>query len=133
MRIVHVRSALDLAAAYWTKESPFAGILSAVGEVLAGRQSFCPAVQQHLVVTPRGLRYDPPPHRSSLALLTARELQVLGLLAQGLTLKQCAQHLGLAGNTVENHKTRAMKKLGIHKVTDLVRLALQEGLASPTL
>lgn len=67
---------------------------------------------------------------SRLARLTPRETEVMRLIAMGKTVKDCATILQLAQSTVDNHKTRLMKKLDIHKACDLTRLAIREGLIS---
>mgnify|MGYP001553824621 CR=1 FL=1 len=63
-----------------------------------------------------------------IARLSPRETQVLTMLAAGLSVQQCADRLALSPSTVDNHKTRMMKKLDIHKTPDLVRLARSEGI-----
>jgi len=67
------------------------------------------------------------------ASLTARERQVVQLLAEGQTTKQVAADLRLSPKTVDWHKGRIMKKLGIESVAGLVRFAISEGLASDVL
>jgi FixJ family two-component response regulator len=59
-----------------------------------------------------------------LALLTARERQVLEHAAKGLHAKEIAAALGISPRTVEVHKTRVMAKLGVRNVAELVRFAL---------
>jgi FixJ family two-component response regulator len=58
----------------------------------------------------------------SLARLTEREQMVCQLVAQGLLNKQVAGSLGTTENTVKVHRTRAMEKLGVSSLPDLVRL-----------
>jgi len=60
--------------------------------------------------------------------LTAREREVLTLIAEGLTGKAIAEHLGLSPNTVERHRTNIMNKLGLHNRAELVRFAIRERL-----
>ncbi len=59
-----------------------------------------------------------------LALLTAREREVLAHAARGLHAKEIAAALGISPRTVEVHKTRIMAKLGVRNVAELVRFAL---------
>lgn len=59
-----------------------------------------------------------------LALLTAREREVLEQAAQGLHAKEIGAALGISSRTVEVHKTRIMAKLGARNVAELVRFAL---------
>ena len=63
------------------------------------------------------------------AMLTRREQQVLELIASGASVRECAQTLHIAESTVDNHKSRLMKKLGVRKSIGLVRYAYQNGLA----
>jgi DNA-binding NarL/FixJ family response regulator len=60
--------------------------------------------------------------------LTRREREVLTLVARGASTKQIATDLLVSHKTVEVHRQRIMDKLGLHKVADLVRYALREGL-----
>jgi DNA-binding NarL/FixJ family response regulator len=60
--------------------------------------------------------------------LTLRELEVLTLVAEGRSTKEIAAQLCLSQKTVEVHRRRIMHKLELHKVADLVRYAIREGL-----
>jgi DNA-binding CsgD family transcriptional regulator len=59
-------------------------------------------------------------------LLTAREHEVLRLLAEGNSAKKLALLLGLSSKTVEAHKFNLMRKLDVHNTAQLIRIALQE-------
>lgn len=63
------------------------------------------------------------------AALTAREAQVLRLLAAGETNKAVARLLGLSPRTVETHRAHIMTKLGVRSLSQVVRLALETGFA----
>ena len=129
VRTRNIRRALALGIrGYWTKHATFDQIAQAARHLAAGSRSFCPEVDQYLYRTRRGLRYHPAHTGSPLQTLTQRETELLTLLAQGLTLKQCSQQMGISVNTVDNHKTRLMRKLGVHKSVELARLAVREGL-----
>jgi DNA-binding NarL/FixJ family response regulator len=65
---------------------------------------------------------------SSLA-LSEREAEVLQLIAEGLAGKEIADRLALTLNTVNVHRRNIMQKLGMHKETELVRYAINEGRA----
>ena len=60
--------------------------------------------------------------------LTAREREVLQLVAESRTTKDIARELGIGIKTVESHRTRIMAKLGIHEMAGLVRYAIRRGL-----
>jgi DNA-binding NarL/FixJ family response regulator len=66
-----------------------------------------------------------------LEALTLREREILGHIAQGKTNSQIATLLCLSVNTIVWHRGNLMSKLGIHKATDLVRYALENGLIEP--
>lgn len=63
-----------------------------------------------------------------LAPLTERELQVLRLVATGRSNKEMASELGISRRTVETHRENLMRKLDIHSIAGLTRLALEQGL-----
>lgn len=68
----------------------------------------------------------PPPHAASP--LTAREREVVRLIAQGHKLSEVARILSRSIPTVRAHKASAMRKLGVHSTADLIREALRLGL-----
>jgi DNA-binding NarL/FixJ family response regulator len=59
--------------------------------------------------------------------LTAREREVLQLLAEGKTNKEVGHLLGISVKTAETHRARVMRKLSIDSVADLVRYAIRNG------
>ena len=60
--------------------------------------------------------------------LTEREVEVLRLVAKGLTAKQVADRLVLSHRTVENHVQSTLRKLQLHNRAQLVRYAIEQGL-----
>ena len=64
--------------------------------------------------------------------LTARQREVVVLLAAGRTMKEVAATLGLSPRTVETHKYQIMETLGLKTTADLIRYAMDHGLAEPT-
>lgn len=69
--------------------------------------------------------------REHLEKLSPRQLQVLRLVAKGLTTPAIAEQLHLSGKTVETHRGEVMKRLGIHDLARLVRYAVRVGLVAP--
>ena len=63
--------------------------------------------------------------------LTPREIQVLRLIAEGLSTKEIAHRLKITFKTAVSHRTHLLQKLGIHESATLVRLAIRAGLVSP--
>jgi len=53
------------------------------------------------------------------------------LIAEGLSSKEIAAHLGVSHKTIESHRASVMEKLDIHKASALVRYAIREGLVAP--
>jgi two-component system response regulator NreC len=72
---------------------------------------------------------DPRRIRTVSQKLTAREREVCRYLAQGYTVPEIASILGISRKTVDVHKTRLMRKLGVHNRADLVTHAMKNKLA----
>jgi two-component system response regulator NreC len=60
--------------------------------------------------------------------LSAREQEVLGLVAEGLNNPQIGDKLGISPKTVARHRERVMRKLNLHSSTELVKFAIRNGL-----
>lgn len=113
---------------YLLKDEAEPGMLrTAVRAVHAGDSYFSSTAA---AVLARALR--PSPETASetdvLAELTEREREVLRHIASGRTNKEMAKALGISRRTVETHRENLMRKLGIHSVAGLTRLALEQGL-----
>jgi len=67
---------------------------------------------------------------SSRKALSKREHEVLCLLVEGLANKEIADRFKLSVRTVEKHRQRIMKKLGVHKATELVKFAITRGVVN---
>ena len=63
--------------------------------------------------------------------LTARELEVLQLICDGLSNRAIAVKLNLSANTIAVHRANIMNALGVHKTAELVVYAIQNGLVNP--
>ena len=66
--------------------------------------------------------------RSPFTILSAREREVLQLLAEGLRTKEISHKLGLSIKTIETHRKKIMEKIGIQTIAGLTRYAVKEGL-----
>ncbi|MDX1775966.1 MAG: response regulator transcription factor [Desulfobulbales bacterium] len=62
--------------------------------------------------------------------LSAREREVLQLIAEGWSTKQIASHLYVSIKTIETHRRQIMRKLDLHNIADLTKYAIREGLTS---
>jgi DNA-binding NarL/FixJ family response regulator len=63
--------------------------------------------------------------------LTARQREVLALVAEGASTKEIAKRLAISVKTVETHRAQIMERLGIHHLAGLVRYAVRTGLVAP--
>jgi DNA-binding NarL/FixJ family response regulator len=113
---------------YYTRDVPFEEIANGIESLLRGEPAFGPYVLERIQQTSRGWVLRKDSASTSIAALTPREMEVFKLVALGHSIKHCAEVLALAPSTVDNHKARLMKKLGVHKSHDLTRLAIREGL-----
>ncbi len=60
--------------------------------------------------------------------MTAREQEIMVLLAEGLSTNQVAEKLFISSKTVENHRSNIMRKLELHSIIELTRYAAKLGL-----
>jgi DNA-binding CsgD family transcriptional regulator len=67
----------------------------------------------------------------SLEQLTLREHEIFQLLAEGRSSKGVSALLGISAKAAERHRTRLMKKLGVHSVAELVRFAVRHKIIEP--
>lgn len=102
-------------------------LLAGIRAVMAGETYLSPAVARRFV---RQVRRDRSRVRQTDR-LSAREREVLGLLAAGDTSKGVAQALGLRTKTVENHRASILGKLGAANIAAAIRVAYEEGLLQP--
>ena len=122
----YVRRALKAGAAgYVVKRSAAKEVVDAIRAVHAGQRYLSPRVADVVLDDYTGEERDDP-----LARLSAREREVLQLLAEGHTGAQIAQRLSLSQKTVETYRARLVEKLGIRDVAGLVRFAIQRGIVS---
>lgn len=84
-------------------------------------------VTQHLVALATGVK-PPTPETHDEHPLSERELEVVGLIARGMTNKQIATELVIAEKTARNHVSRILEKLGLTRRTQAAAWAMKEGL-----
>jgi len=121
---MHMEPALAVAAlragarGYILKNSAGEDLRNAAQQVMMGATDVTPAL---------GARYISG-QMADMRNLTAKQLQVLRLVGEGLRSKQIALQLGLSVRTVEAHKYTMMQVLGVHSTLELVRRAEDLGL-----
>ena len=114
------------ARGYLTKDASAEEIEQAIRAVAAGRTHLDPAVQQRLVTA--ALDSRPGAHELPDE-LTAREAEVLGLIAAGLSNAEIAAALVVSGATVKTHVNHIFQKTGARDRAQAVRYAYEHGLA----
>lgn len=118
-----VRALENGASGYLIKEAAADQLAEAVRTVARGDLYLGPGV-------PRGVlaRLTGGPGADPYNQLTARERQVLQLIAEGKTNRECAKILKLSVKTVDTHRAHLMRKLDIHDQTSLVKYAIRRGI-----
>lgn len=123
-----VRKALQCGAVgYLLKDSAPDELQAAIDAIARNESYLSPTLAQGMLHDIRTNAADAKP----LASLTARQTEVLALVAQGLSNKEVARQLSLSVKTVDTHRTNLMSQLDIHDVTGLVRYAIRTGLVTP--
>ncbi len=128
----YVFEALRLGAGgFLVKHTQPADLVRAVREVAAGEALLSPSVTRRLIqeFASRPVRPDLTP--PAMDVLTERELEVVALVAQGLTNDEIAAELVLSPATARTHVSRAMVKLRARDRAQLVVFAYQSGLVRP--
>lgn len=111
------------ASGYLTKSSAPEELLTAVYKVSRGERYISSTLAEKLAenLFSDG---DKPPH----LFLSAREMEVLELLAAGKTVNQVAKELSLSSKTISTYRTRLLQKLNLKTTADLIRYSIMEGL-----
>jgi len=119
----YIREALEVGVkGYVVKNQVASDLVHAIQQVSRGQFYLSPGVSRAVVEAYR-LKSDSP-----VDPLTARERQVLQLIAEGKSTKDAASLLGISVKTAESHRMRLMQKLDIHETATLVRYAVRHGL-----
>ena len=109
---------------YVLKSQSVVELLQALNDVAAGGFYLSPGVSGVVVDAVRSQLTTPFDD-----LLSVRERQVLKLIAEGYSTKECATILGVSAKTADSHRTRLMRKLDIHGTAGLVRYAVRHHFA----
>ncbi len=118
------------AKGYLLKSDAARDLLTAIESLSEGRTFFTAKVSQTLLEN--FLNGNTPKRPDERSRLTAREQEVVRLLADGKTNKEVAGLLHISVRTVETHRSNIMEKLDIHSVTDLILYAIRAGLKDPS-
>ena len=100
-------------------------VISAIDDVLNGKFFLCSSISNYVFEGFLGKAAGKKnPH-----ILTAKEKEILQLVAEGYSSRRIADEFGLSLNTVHVHRNNIMHKLNIHKQAELIRYAIKEGIA----
>jgi two-component system response regulator NreC len=124
-----LRSLKAGARAYLLKDSAEADLIAAIQAITEGRSFFSPGVRA-LLKEDYIYRLQKFGADDTYELLTAREREVLQLVAEGRSNKEVASLLGLSLYTVETHRTHILQKLNLHSVPELILYAVRKGIIS---
>jgi DNA-binding NarL/FixJ family response regulator len=103
-----------------TKGRSVGDLVRAVRAAAAGETVITPALLERVIA--------PPADDAGSGLLTARQIEILRLAAEGLATDEIAARLGLSLHTVRNHLQSCIRKLGVHSKTQAVSAAIRKGI-----
>ncbi len=109
------------------KTASLADLKRGIKIVAEGGSYFGPVIAEML----RDAVLHPSKQGAITDILTAREREVLQLIAESHSTKEVAAKLGVSVKTADNHRTNLMRKLDLHDVASLTRYAIQIGLVEP--
>jgi two-component system, NarL family, response regulator NreC len=113
------------ASGYIIKDAPASQLLYAIEVLLKGEKYLSPVVLKKVVA---GYMKNSQRPQTSYDRLSAREREILKLLAEGLSVKEIATRLSLSVKTVDVHKYNLMKKIDVHDRAELIKYAIQKKL-----
>jgi DNA-binding NarL/FixJ family response regulator len=116
------------ATGYLVKSASRDELTAAVERVAAGDPVFTAGLAGLLLGEFRRIDAEPGGGGADRPHLTARETEVLRLVAKGLSYKQIAERLVLSHRTVQNHVQNILQKLQLHNRVELTRYAIEQGL-----
>lgn len=109
---------------YLNKENAADDLLPALRKIVAGQVYLGAEASSYLLEKAS----QKPQDRGQESILSERELDVLRLVAEGKTAKETADALFISPRTVENYKNNILKKLGLHRTSDLIKYAIKNKL-----
>ncbi len=113
---------------YLTKETVKDELVKAIRIIHEGGEFYGQNITQSIIRAHKIQKDLSDPLRNPLLSLSVRELEVLALIAQGLTTRQIAEKLFLSERTVSNHRSRMLQKCEVNNTVELVRLYLNHQL-----
>lgn len=114
------------ARGYLLKDSAFDEVLTAIRDCSSGKIYLSSRIADIVINDYINLARNAD--SSAFAILSAREREVLQLLAEGKSTKEIASQLKVSAKTIESHRKQVMDKLNLHSVAELTKYAIREGL-----
>ncbi len=108
---------------YVVKDGGIDELRGAIDALRAGREYYSPGIRQALTRSPQ--RTD------GTVKLTAREAELLPLLARGMTLREAAKQMTISYKTADSYRSSLLRKLGIHDRVELARYAIRARIIDP--
>jgi DNA-binding NarL/FixJ family response regulator len=119
------------ASGFLLKDAPPEALFEAVRIVAAGDALLAPSVTRRLIAEFARLRPPQRTHTRDLDALTPREVEILSLVAAGLSNQEIAGRLVLSHETVKTHVSHVLRKLGLRDRAQAVVAAYETGLVTP--
>lgn len=113
---------------YLLKDCAFEELTRAIYAVYKNQSYLSPSIA-HTVIKDY-VQQQSTDETTASAILTAKEREVLQLIAEGHTTKQIASSLHVSVKTIETHRKKIMEKLNIHSIAELTKFAIRQGLTS---
>ncbi len=117
-------------AGYLIKDAAVDELRNALDTLAMGRTYLSPVISETMLHGFLRTGKSPAEAGAELDKLTARQREILQLIAEGHGTRDIATRLGLSVKTVESHRSQIMDRLDIHDVPSLVRFAVRTGLVS---
>jgi DNA-binding NarL/FixJ family response regulator len=125
--VAYAQSAMAVGAmGYVLKHAAASELVAAIREAVQGRTFITPLIAGELLQSYR----QTSPSNNSEPQLTARQREVVKLVAEGCSAKQVASSLGISVRTAEAHKANALEALGFTSTAELVQYAIRYGIIS---
>ena len=114
------------ARGYLLKDSATEEVMRAIHKVMRGLFYLSLKINEQVIA--EFVQLAQPDAQSAFNVLSAREREVLQLVAEGKSTREIADKLNLSGKTIETHRMHIMEKLDLHNVAELTKYAIKEGI-----
>lgn len=119
----NVRAALKAGAkGFLPKHAALEELEFAIAAIIQGKTYLSPSITDSIVNSNGETR---SPHADPLAVLTKREVEIMGYLADGMPNREIGKLLHISTRTVDTHRSNILKKLNVRTNAELVKIAIQ--------